>query len=61
MVWLIALWFSLHAHAAETFRVATYNIENYLDQPSGSRPAKSAAAKAKVRESILAIHPDVIA
>ncbi|MFO1488544.1 MAG: endonuclease/exonuclease/phosphatase family protein [Verrucomicrobiota bacterium] len=47
---------------AETFRVATYNVENYLDQPTESRPrAKSPEAKAKVREQILALRPDVIA
>jgi endonuclease/exonuclease/phosphatase family metal-dependent hydrolase len=46
---------------AQVFRVATFNIENYLDAPSGRRPAKSGEARAAVRESILAIHPDVIA
>jgi endonuclease/exonuclease/phosphatase family metal-dependent hydrolase len=46
---------------AETFRVASYNVENYLDQPGGTRPLKSAAARAKVRESIRALKPDVIA
>lgn len=46
---------------AETFRVATYNVENYLDQPAAGRPVKSAEAKAKVRESILALKPDVLA
>src|SRR5215469_1508974 len=47
--------------AAEIFRIAAYNVENYLDQPTGSRhEVKSAEAKAKVRESILAIKPDVI-
>ena len=46
---------------AETFRVATYNVENYLDQPTETRSAKLAAAKAKVRESILALKPDVLA
>src|SRR5512140_1439165 len=45
---------------AETFRVATYNVENYLDQPAETRAAKLADAKAKVRESILALKPDVI-
>lgn len=60
------LWFSFVFAAltcgAETFRVATYNVENYLDQPTESRKhAKSAEAKAKVRESILALKPDVIA
>ena len=44
--------------AAETFRIATYNVENYLDQPSGSRPAKSEQAKNKVRDGILALKPD---
>ncbi len=48
-------------HAA-TFRVATYNLENYLDQPTESRAhAKSVAAKAKIRESIRALKPDVLA
>lgn len=47
---------------AETFRVATYNLENYLDQPTESRThPKSAAAKAKIRESIRALNPDVLA
>src|SRR5258708_23536162 len=46
---------------AQTFRVAQYNIENYLDEPTTSRVAKPEAARAKVRESILALKPDVIA
>lgn len=45
---------------AETFRVAEYNLENYLATPIGTRPAKTDAAKAKIRESILALKPDVI-
>jgi endonuclease/exonuclease/phosphatase family metal-dependent hydrolase len=48
--------------AADTFRVATYNLENYLDQPTESRTrVKSAEAKAKIRESIRTLKPDVIA
>ena len=47
--------------AAETFRVATYNVQNYIEERSGTRPAKSEAAKAKVRESIRATKADVIA
>ena len=48
--------------AAGTFRVATYNVENYLDQPMESRPhVKSAEARAKIRESIESIKPDVLA
>lgn len=47
---------------AETFRIAAYNVENYLDQPTETRRnIKSDAAKAKVREVILAMKPDVIA
>ena len=47
---------------AGTFRLATYNVENYLDQPTASRPhIKSAEAKAKIRETIRALNPDVLA
>jgi endonuclease/exonuclease/phosphatase family metal-dependent hydrolase len=47
---------------AGTFRVATYNVENYLDQPTESRHnVKTPEAKAKIRESIKTINPDVIA
>ena len=53
---------SLAASGAETFRVATYNVENYLDQPTESRPhVKSSEAKRKVCESICALNPDVLA
>jgi endonuclease/exonuclease/phosphatase family metal-dependent hydrolase len=48
-------------HGAETFRVATYNVQNYLDGPVGTRPAKSEVARAKVRESIQATAADVLA
>jgi endonuclease/exonuclease/phosphatase family metal-dependent hydrolase len=51
----------LLAARGENFRVATYNLENYLDEPTQTRAAKSAEAKAKVHESILALKPDVIA
>jgi len=47
---------------AEVIRVATYNVENYLDQPTETRArVKSPEAKAKIRESIKAMNPDVIA
>jgi len=50
------------AAMADTIRVAAYNVETYLDQPTESRhEVKSAEARAKIRESIKAIHPDVIA
>ena len=48
--------------AAGSIRVATYNVENYLDQPTESRPhVKSPEAKAKIRETIESIKPDVLA
>ena len=47
--------------APQTFRVATYNLENYLDQPAGTRPAKSVEGKAKIRESLRALNADVVA
>ena len=47
--------------AAQTFRVATYNLENYLLEPVGTRPAKSEAARAKIRESLRAAKAEVLA
>ena len=47
--------------AAQTFRVATYNLENYLLESVGTRPAKSEAARAKIRESLRAVNADVVA
>jgi len=47
---------------AETFRVVTYNVENYLDTPTETRrEAKSANAKAKIREGLKVLKPDVVA
>jgi endonuclease/exonuclease/phosphatase family metal-dependent hydrolase len=57
---LVAAHGILPAHS-ETFRVATYNVENYLDEPTETRPAKSPESKAKVCENILALKPDVLA
>jgi endonuclease/exonuclease/phosphatase family metal-dependent hydrolase len=54
--------FCSNSFAADAFRVATYNVENYLDQPTESRPhVKSAEAKAKIRESIRVLAPDALA
>jgi endonuclease/exonuclease/phosphatase family metal-dependent hydrolase len=52
---------SLLSARGENFRVATYNLENYLDEPTQTRFAKSAEARAKVHQSILALKPDVLA
>ena len=59
---LVLLLFGSITAGANTLRVATYNVENYLDQPTESRPLpKSANARAKVCESICVLNPDVIA
>jgi endonuclease/exonuclease/phosphatase family metal-dependent hydrolase len=47
--------------ASQILRVATFNVENYVDAATATRHAKSPASKARVRESILALHPDVLA
>ena len=62
-VQLLAWWFCavLPVSAAETFRVGTYNLNNYNDEMLGPRPLKSEASKAKVRESIRALGADVLA
>jgi len=41
--------------------VVTYNVENYLDRDTDTRKAKLTNARAKVRDSLLALNPDVIA
>lgn len=41
--------------------MATFNLENYLDEPSGNRPVKTPESQAAVARSILAIRPDVLA
>jgi endonuclease/exonuclease/phosphatase family metal-dependent hydrolase len=47
---------------AGTLRIATYNVESYLDQPTETRHVvKSTEAKAKIRESIGTMNPDVLA
>jgi endonuclease/exonuclease/phosphatase family metal-dependent hydrolase len=47
--------------AVESFTVATYNLENYVDVQVGSRLPKSAGARAKVRESLRTMRADVLA
>jgi endonuclease/exonuclease/phosphatase family metal-dependent hydrolase len=59
---LIATAGTSHACAgAEAFRIATYNLEHYLAEPIGSRPAKSPAGRAKIRESLRTLNADVVA
>ncbi len=48
--------------AVETFRVATYNLENYIDEPNATRPQpKSSIARAKIRQCSRGLTPDVLA
>jgi len=58
---LLGLVCSLNGFGAEIFRVATYNLENYLEAPAGTRPVKSSAAKAKIREGLRALQAEVVA
>lgn len=47
--------------AADTFRVATYNLNNYFLTASATRPAKSPQSLAQVHTNILALMPDILA
>jgi len=60
-VLLLALRLGLAAVGAGSFRVATYNLEGYVDAATATRPAKSPESKAKVREQIRALRPDILA
>lgn len=56
------IFISAAAFAADTFTIATYNVDTYLDQPTQSRPhVKTAEAKAQVRKAIHVLNPDIIA
>lgn len=62
VAWLLALLAIVPGECrAETFRLATYNVESYLDAPSERRHAKSPEARAGVVQCILAARPDVLA
>jgi endonuclease/exonuclease/phosphatase family metal-dependent hydrolase len=59
---LVTGWlFAEGALAADRFSVATYNVENCLAAPVPGRTAKSAEAKARVRDALLAVRADVVA
>lgn len=58
---VLAVLLTVQAGTADTFTVATFNVENYLETPVGTRPAKPGRAREKVVESILAMRPDVLA
>jgi endonuclease/exonuclease/phosphatase family metal-dependent hydrolase len=47
--------------AADTFRVATYNLNNYLNAGAESRPVKTAESRSKIRQNLQALKADVVA
>jgi len=49
------------SRADTSFTVGTFNVENYLDAPSGTRQRKPDSAKAVVRESIRQLNADILA
>lgn len=61
MHWLFALLFLCFELCAAPLRVATYNLEFYVDVPTLGSAPKSAEGRALVRESIRRINPDVLA
>lgn len=58
---LLTLGMARAAEPATRFTVATYNLENYLDVVAPGRVLKPADAKAKIREVLTGIRPDVLA
>lgn len=58
--WLLSLLFLLTGRA-EPIRVATYNLENYVEANTRSREAKSPHSKARVQEFIQQLDPDILA
>lgn len=60
-LWLLIVFPLALAAAPGTFRVATYNVNNYLLTPVDNRPLKSSESRQKIRESIRVIRPDVLA
>jgi endonuclease/exonuclease/phosphatase family metal-dependent hydrolase len=49
------------AASAAGFRVATYNVENYLIKPTETRQVKPPESKAKVQETLAVMDADVVA
>ena len=53
--------FNSGTHAADTFTVAAFNVENYFLTKFGTRPVKPEISRATVVEAIVSIQPDVLA
>lgn len=56
----LALFWMGWSAVADPVRLGTYNVENYLLAPIGTRAAKSEASKEKVADSIQAMEADVV-
>ncbi|MCF7765116.1 MAG: endonuclease/exonuclease/phosphatase family protein [Verrucomicrobia bacterium] len=61
VLWLAAALLFQPVRGAETFSVATFNLENYLDAPAGTRLVKSQESRAAIRAGLRAMRPDVVA
>lgn len=65
LFWIYACSLALGlARAAEppaSLVVATYNLQNYLLEPTGTRPLKSLAAREQLTRDVLQIRPDILA
>src|SRR5258706_6346643 len=52
---------TMSGSSAQLFRVATYNLNNYLDSGAESRPAKTPESRAQIRRNLQALNADVVA
>jgi endonuclease/exonuclease/phosphatase family metal-dependent hydrolase len=57
---LLAAW-TLPAQAGDSFSIASYNLENYVDPLETTRAVKSGPSKSKVREALLKLGADIVA
>lgn len=63
LVWILSwlvLWTG-QSSEPQTFRIATFNLENYLIEPSGTRSVKPLAAREQVVRDLTLLRPDVVA
>jgi len=58
---LIGLAFAALAEAPPRLRIATYNVENYVDVATDNRAAKTEASRQRVVEAIRLLEADVVA
>ncbi|MBN9691785.1 MAG: endonuclease/exonuclease/phosphatase family protein [Verrucomicrobia bacterium] len=65
LFWISALSLTLGlaraAEAAASLTVATYNLQNYLLESAGTRPAKALAEREQLTREVLHIRPDLLA